>query len=58
MSEVEKLKQEIASLVEEGVIDEDVLAILENCRTVEEIEGLLWVNSLKLSLKILGGRQS
>jgi len=41
MSEVEKLKQEIALLVEEGEIDEDVLAVLENCRTVEEIEGLL-----------------
>jgi len=41
MSEVEKLKQEIASLVEEGEIDEDVLAVLEGCKTVEEVERVL-----------------
>ena len=39
--ELKELKEEIRRLVEQQEIDEDILVVIESCKTVEEAEQIL-----------------
>ena len=38
---VQQLREEIKAAVERGEMDEDILVVIENCKTEEEVEEVL-----------------